>query len=200
MSKDKRNEERTVLTPKFRVAFPHLFQPAPPMKGNTGPAKYQLVMLFPEDSDLGDLKRAAGVAVETKWNGNVPSNFNNPFRNGTEYNEERVREGKPRLDGYDGHIFVSANSIDKPGLVDQNLKDIISKEEFYAGCYARAQVFAHPYDTAGNRGVTFFLNNVQKMADGEAFSGKSNPKDIFSAIGSGNSRVAASKSSGGIFG
>ena len=51
----------------------------------------------------------------------------------------------------------------KPAKVEpEKIKDV-----FYAGAIVRAQLSAFPYDTDGNKGVSFGLNNIQKLAEGE---------------------------------
>ena len=45
---------------------------------------------------------------------------------------------------------------------------------------ATLNVFA--YDKAGNRGVSFRLNNVQKLDDGERLDGRLKAEDDFEAI------------------
>ena len=70
----------------------------------------------------------------------------------------------------------------KPGVVDQNVQPIIEAEEMYAGCYARATLTAYAFDTAGNRGVAFGLQNIQKIRDGEPFTGREKAEDEFEAI------------------
>lgn len=171
---------RKVTSPKFRASFPWLFEPQPPMEGsaNSEP-KYSVVMLFDataqKSPEFAAMKRLAEAAIKDKWGDKVPSNIRNPFRNGSE---------KPELEGYgEGVIFVSASSKMQPGLVDAKLSRIMSRDigpdGFYAGCYARATLTAYAYDKAGNKGVAFGLQNVQKLGDGEAFSGRTRAEDDF---------------------
>jgi hypothetical protein len=70
----------------------------------------------------------------------------------------------------------------QPGLVDASLQRIISEQDFYSGCYARATITAYGYDKAGNVGVAFGLQNVQKLRDGEAFSGRTAAENDFDAV------------------
>ena len=166
---------KTVKTPKFRVSFPHVFEPHAFEKN---PAKYSIVMLFPKDTDLKALKMACNAAAAQKWGTDTskwPKNAGGqpirmPFRDGAE---------KTDLQGYEGNIFVSASTKTKPGLVDQKLQPIEAESDFYAGCYARAELQAFAYDTNGNKGVSFALQNVQKLADGEPFAGKKKAEDTF---------------------
>lgn len=176
---ENRNEARTVVTPEYRAAFENLHKP----KGfDGGTPKYSVVMLFPETADLSDLEAAAKIAAEDKWGENIPKGIKSPFRDGTAYNDERESEGKDRLDGYDGHTFVTVTSIEKPPLVDQNVHPIMRTDVFFAGCYARSQVYAHAYATKGNKGITFFLNMTQKVRDGEPFVGNRSANNVFDKI------------------
>ncbi len=158
--------------PMGRVSFPAVFEPKS-FKGQ--PAKYSLVLIWPEDTDLKELKRAAhNAAVEkhgkdkTKW----PKKFKMPFRSGDE-----EREGQPE---YAGSIFITASSKERPQVVDAKLQPITKEDQsFYAGCYARASLIAFCYDQMGNQGVSFALQNVQKLKDGEKLSGRRNAVDEF---------------------
>ena len=177
MTKDKKKQTnpKKAMTPRFRVSFPQLFE-AKAMDENSKP-KYGVTMLFPKDVDLSKLKKAHKVAleegVEKLWKGKKPKNMRSPFRDGD------TEEDYCEKDGYPGHIFVRASSLDKPGVVDADTDRISDPAEVYAGCYARATIVAYPYDVAGNRGVAFGLQNVQKLKDGEAFSGRMQAEDEF---------------------
>lgn len=170
-----KTEIKKVTTPEFRVSFPAVFEPSG-MQGQE--KKYSVTMLFdkkaqatPEYKALVDLIRHA---VEEKFPDPAkrPKGLKNPLRNGSE----------KELDGYADTMFCTARSKTKPGLVDAQLQVIISPEEFYAGCYARATVNAFYYDQAGNKGVGLGLQNLQKLRDGEPFSGRSKAEDDFGAV------------------
>ena len=163
-----------VTTPEFRVSFPDVFR-AKAFQG--GEPKFGLSMIFDKKADLSALKVAAKRAVEEKWGKKIPAGLKNPFRDGAE---------KEHLDGYgEGTVFVNATTKQRPGLVNVSLQAIVDEQEFYAGCYARATVSAFCYDTAGNRGVSFGLHNVQKLRDGESFSGRVAAEEDFDAVDDG---------------
>lgn len=158
-----------ILTPNFRVSFPSVFEPSE----FNGKETYSITMLFDKSADLSELKAAVKRAAEEKWGKKIPANLRNPIRDGAE---------KSHLDGYDGCVFIRASSKTKPGVVDQNCQEIINSSEFYAGCIARATVVAFAYDQAGNKGVSFLLSNIQKVADGESFSSRGRAEDDFSPV------------------
>ncbi len=177
-------ELKKCITPEFRVSFPQIIQPKAFGKQ---PAKYSIVMLFPKGTDLVKLKKAAFNAAVEKWGKDKaawPKNLKMPFRDGNE---------KSDLMGYEDTIFVSASSKDQPGLIDQRKNDILSEKDFYAGCYARAQILAFAYDKPefGTRGVSFGLQHVQKTKDGEKFSGRKAATDVFDAIDDGSDEASS---------
>lgn len=169
-------DAKKVLTPEFRVSFPAVFK-AKSFEGQE--PKYSITMLFDKKADLTGLKKAIQAAAVEKWGEDKakwPKNLRTPLRDGDE----------KELDGYAGHYFVNASSKQKPGLVNQKVEPIISEDDFYAGCYARATLQAFAYDTAGNKGVSFGLQNIQKLRDGDTFSGRRRPSDEFTAVEDGS--------------
>lgn len=156
-----------VLTPEFRVSFPAVFKPQAAMEGQE--PTYNIQMLFPKTTDLSALKKAVKEAIVEKWGANPPKTLRLPFKDGDEKD----------YDTHKGHIYINAKSKIKPGLVDQDLQEIISPEDFYGGCYARATLTVYSYDRKGNQGVAFGLQNIQKLRDGERFSARSSAADDF---------------------
>ena len=74
------------------------------------------------------------------------------------------------------HVFTASTS-DRPGCVDENLQPLM--EPIKSGDYGRVQVNAYGFDTSGNRGVTFGLQNVQLLERGESLSGREDAATAF---------------------
>ena len=163
------------ITPEFRVSFPAVFKPA---KFEKNEPKYGVTMLFPKKTDISALKKAAFNAAIEQFGSkeNFPEDLKWPWKDG-----DKKKKGTP---GYAGTIYISARSKEsnQPGIVDQRREPIISEKDFYAGCYARAEIIAYYYDVNGNEGISFSLQNVQKLRDGEAFSGKKKAEDVFDEV------------------
>lgn len=180
MTKDKSAaiEKKKVVTPKFRVSFPAIIKPK--AFENQEP-KYSVVMLFDKATDLAGMKLAASNAATEKWGPDRKDwpKFRYPtFRDG---DDERAH-----VQGYANTIFVTASSKNQPGLVDNALCPILAEADFYAGCYARAELIAFAYDKAGNKGVGFSLQNLQKLGDGEKFSGRKDASAVFDKVEDGS--------------
>jgi len=190
-----------VLTPKFRVAFPNVFRAR--RNDLNGKDEYSLVALFPKDADLTALKAAAQDAIikkfgedKSKW----PQNMRNPFRDQGDRAKKDQQGNEFLPDGFEpGAIYLTLRSNQRPDVVDQSVQSIIDESEFYGGCWARASISAYAYDTKGNRGVSFGLGNVQKVADDDAFGNKSKAEDDFAPVEGAKKEAPSQKSASDLF-
>lgn len=166
-----------IVTGKVRLSYVHLFE-AFSNDPDRDP-QFSCVILIPKSDKktLTALKAAQEAAVEagknTKFNGKVPANLKQTLHDG---DEEADLERNPE---YEGHMFMSVVSKTQPGIVDKNVQPILDSTEVYSGCYARVSINAFAYNTQGNRGVSFGLNHVQKVADGDYLGGRSRAEDDF---------------------
>ena len=165
-----------VVTGKVRFCYTNVFEPSAMNEGDT--AKYSVCILISKDDEatLEKVKKAIEAAKElgkarlADKNGRIPANLKTPLRDG---DEER-----PDDPAYKGCYFINANSMRKPSIVDRNLEPIMSKDEFYSGCYGRASVNFYAFDKP-SKGIACGLNNLQKLADGEPLAGGSSAEEDF---------------------
>ena len=115
---------------------------------------------------------AAKQAGASLWGGKVPAGLKSPLRDG-----DAERDSAE----YKGHFFINCNSKQKPGVVDAALNPVLDTSEVYSGCYGRVSINFFAYNQNGNRGIGAGLQNLQKLADGEALSGRSRAEDDFTA-------------------
>lgn len=177
MADAKKKDPKRVMgkdCPKFRVSFPRVFK-AEAFEDQA--PKFTCTMLFKSTQDLTVLKKAAHAAKVDKWGADKskwPKKLRSPFRDGNE---------KEDLEGYKGMIYITASNKHRPEVVGRDLSPITEEsDEFYAGCYARATLRAFAYDAKGNKGVSFSLENIQKVGEGERFSGRVKAEDSFDAL------------------
>ncbi len=184
-------ENTRVITAEAILSYPHLFTPqAPPAKKGEqqGEPKYSAAFIFTREAQAtpqyAALRAAAQAALMAAWpNGLTVGKkkytlkqaldkgvIRTPFR--TDWEEKGYPEGS---------VYINARSNGKPQIVSTvpdmskiNPKTgrpmprlIDDEDEMYPGAIVRASVTAFTYDIAGNRGVSFALNNVQKLRDGE---------------------------------
>lgn len=179
-----------ILTPEFRAAFISVFRPSKARSASPDQApKYSIRAAFPPSADLSTLKAQAELAAREKWGDKIPKALRSPFRT-----NEELENPVPGL-GDDWIIVTfSANEDRRPGIVDAQLQDIIDEADAYSGAWYRAQVRAFAYDNAGNKGVSFGLQNVQKLRDDSPLGGGRTPANkAFEAVAGG------AKSASGMF-
>lgn len=175
---------KVVTGKKTRLSYEHLFEPW--SGGNQGETpKYQTTLLIPKDDTetinkiKAAIKAAAEAGLSTKFGGRMPSPLKHTLRDGDTDDAAFEKDGTTPKEGYPGHLFMRVSSNTKPGVVDANLNPIIDSTEVYSGCYAMVSIGAYAYNTNGNKGVTFGLNNVMKVADGESLGGRARAEDDF---------------------
>lgn len=164
-----------VITPEAIISYPTLFEPRASEEGKQ--PKYSCALIFPEGTDLTELKAAAKEAAVEKFGAKLPKNLRMPFR------DDGEEKGYP-----EGSIFFNARGTRKPGVVAAYADPRTGKpaviddpEAVYPGQIVRASVTAYGYDVSGNRGVAFGLNNVQILRDGERLDGGRSATDEFEA-------------------
>lgn len=169
-----------VTTGRVRLSFVHVFEPFAQQPGQE--PKYSCVLMIPKSdkATLAKIRTAIDAAAEagkaSKFGGKIPPNLSTTLHDADEESDlERYPE-------FAGHYTMSVSSKVKPGIVDANVNPILDSTEVYSGCFARVQIGAFAYNTNGNRGVSFGLNHIQKLADGDYLGGRTRAEDVFEPI------------------
>lgn len=169
-----------IITPKAILSYPHLFEPRAQSPG--AEPMYSCSLVFEAGTDLSELKQAAWAAAKEKWGDKAEAMLKDgrirmPFRT------DGAEKGYP-----EGSVFINVRSKSAPGIVDRYAGPdgkpvrITDESLIYPGCIVRASVRAFAYDTSGNKGVSFALGNIQKLADGPRLDGKRKAEDEFEAL------------------
>lgn len=166
-----------LFTPKAILSYANIWTPQPPQ--NEGEkAKYGCTLVFtPEEQKTERFKAMKAEVIRVarkKWGSEA---------------DDMIREGKikmPFLSGDkqypEGSVFIRPRSENKPGVVDRNANRITDEAEVYSGILCIASVSCFAYDKKMNKGVTFGLGNLQKLADGERLDGRVAAEAEFSAV------------------
>lgn len=165
---------RELVTPPVRLAFPALFKPKPRFQGSDRET-YQAVLLLPPDTDMAPFVAAMKAAMVEKFGKviQLPA-AKNPIRDC----------GDKTIDGYeDGWAYINTHSGYAPAVVDQQRQEIIDPSKIYAGCWCRFHLTAYAWDhPSGGKGVSFSVNAVQLVRDGERLDGRRDVSEIFESI------------------
>lgn len=167
-----------LVTGKVRFSYANVFEPRQTPNGDL---KYSVTLLIPK-SDTNTYQR-----IMNEINKTLEENLANTFKG--------VMPASPKIPIYDGdgvrpsgeafgqeckgHWVMTANSNSAPEVVDASCNPIISKNEFYSGCYGRVSLRFYAYNQNGNKGVGCGLGNVQKLEDGQPLDGRTTAVDDF---------------------
>jgi hypothetical protein len=176
----------SVRTPTGVLSFPQLFQAKAQVQG--GDPRFSINLILDKTAqatpEYQQLRKIVAATIDEKWGV------------GKSQDKEWIKRMKLRLPfrptadrdytGYDieGGVFISPWSKNKPGLVGPDLQDITVPGDIWSGQLARCTVHAFAYETQGNRGVSFNLNNVQiTKLDMPRLDGRKPAKDEFDNVG-----------------
>lgn len=167
-----------VVTGKVRFCYANVFEPTAIDEGAT--PKYSVCILINKDDSatVDKIKKAISAAKEigkaklAGRNGQLPPDaaLKLPLRDG-----DVERADDPT---FANCYFINANSTRRPSIVDRELNPIMSRDEFYSGCYGRASINFYAFNIS-SKGIAAGLNNLQKLEDGEMLAGGSTAEDDF---------------------
>jgi hypothetical protein len=172
---------RNVVTPEAMLSYPALFEAK---QTPSGDLKYSTALIFDKNADLSKLKAAVTAAAEERWGERAAAmikakQLRLPFRDGSE---------KAAVGYGPNTVFINVSSTRKPGIVSryagQDGKPLVIEDpdEIYPGAKVRASLTAFSYSVNGNNGVSFSLNNLQKLGDGPRLDGRLRAEDEFEAF------------------
>ena len=158
-----------------------------------GKEEFSTQVLVPKSDTetVNQLKAAAKAALTAKFGDKIPKTVRNPLRDG---DTEVKSDGSPLGPEYAGHYFFNTKSTAKPGAVDAHGHDIIGSADIVSGDFGRVSLNAYAYDQAGNKGVSYGLNNIMLLAKGDSLGGAkpSAASDFGVVAGSSPAPAAAS--------
>ena len=180
---DKYEYSEKVTTPPFRGAFVRFFEPEVNDKGKK---TWGVTAIFPKGTDISVLKNAATEAAKKAWPTDFGTKFKHPkFRSPFKDGGTMVDKAGELYAGFEAGQFVVkiTTSQQAPGVVDANVQAIIEPGAAYSGAWYKATVNAMAYDRPDGFGISFKLNNVQKLKDDEKLGGggRADPTTEFAA-------------------
>ena len=191
----------TINTPVFRAAFISVFKAIKAKDaGEDAKPKYTIRACFPPEADLEPMKKLAAEAAKEKWGDKLndkkfAEKLHSPFRTNDELDSPIPGIGDDWV-----IMTLAANEDRRPGIVDRKLNDIIDEEEVYPGAWYRAQVRAYAWEFSSKRGVSFGLQNVQKMKDDEQLgAGRMPASKAFESVPDEDAPATGAKTAGALF-
>jgi hypothetical protein len=170
-----------LLTPRFRVSFPSVFEKA---SYNNGTPRFSLVgLFFPEK--FTDDEKTKWKAILAALNAVSIEAFKKPMKDLDRgvYKLPFHKGDEKTYEGYGDPAMrycTMANSKRRPNILDLSGNAIgpENASEFYAGCWARASVNPYAFNNIG-KGLALGLGNLQKLGDDKSFEGFTSAEDDF---------------------
>ena len=168
---------KRIISPAGTLAFPSLFEARANPNNPSAKPKFETTIVFPEGTDISALEAIVEEAMQDKWGADRPGNVRSPFRNAG----EKSHLGEPFVEGA---TCITVKSQFGPGVVDAESppQPILNQSEIYPGVIARVQLHAFAYSASGNNGVSFGLDNVQKLKDGTPVGGRNDAGAAFDGV------------------
>ena len=177
-------EVKRLMTPPFRVSFPHVFQAA---SYNGGEPRYSVQAVW-EPATFNEAGKKLWKQLKTAMNEEAQNRFKKSISDFPANMHRGLRDGqeKAQMDGYgEGKVFSNITTKIRPGVVNAKREDLGPEhgnaDELYPGCYARATVGVYSYDNK-QKGVAIGLLNLQKVKDGERLDSRKNAAEDFDDI------------------
>lgn len=171
-----------VVTRKpVRLSYVYLNSPRKNDDGSDG--KFGATLLIPKtDKDTIKAIQAAIEAAKAEGIANGikgAKDFPSPMRDG---DGDRPRGGEygPECKGM---MVINSTSKSRVKVCDRNRNEIMDGSEIYSGMWANVMIKFRCFNVPGNKGISCYLNLVQKVRDDQPLGGAA-PKaeDVFDAI------------------
>lgn len=168
------------VTGKVRFSYVNVFEPRVTPNGDQ---KYSITLLIPKSDTatyqgiMNEISKTQQESLANVFKGVAPTNLKLPIHDG----DGLRQSGEPYGPECKGHWVINASSNNAPDVVDASVQPIISKNEFYSGCYGRVSLNFYAYNQNGNKGIGCGLGNVQKLEDGQPLDGRTTAAEDFGA-------------------
>ena len=174
----------TLVTGKVRLSYTYLLEPEKDDEEKGKAGKYRCMILIPK-TDKATLKaietaqKAAAKEGAALLGKIPPSGLNPAWSTLHDGDEDQDTEERPE---YVGMMYLNCSTTRRPGIIDLRGNHLTTEDDVYPGMWARVQIKAAAYKVPEKKGVTFYLNHVQKVADGDNLMGRSKPEDVFDIL------------------
>lgn len=160
-----------IFLPEVRISYAQqLFTPKK-VQASDANAKYGATFYLPSNSPVvQQITDAIGQVIRETYPNGPPANLRGaPWADGTP-------------DGFPGFIRIRTYATSKPEVVEGDLSPVINPDRVYSGCYVNASISVYTYKPQPTPGVTFGLDGVQFVREGERLDGRPTVEQMFPSI------------------
>jgi hypothetical protein len=139
-------------------------------------AKYSVVLALPSDDDFWkSLEKKMKALAKEKWP-------DTPYKKIKTFIKEYEEGDDECKYGWEDHKVITLSNKSRPGVVirsEDGFVEPMSEDEIYSGMFCRATFNVGCYEYNKSKGITFYLNNVLKVKDGERFTTRATAEEDF---------------------
>lgn len=172
-----------IVLKDVRISYPVLFTPKAPEEGKEPKYSCQ-VLIAPGHPQLAELNAAMKAAIIDKFKTQPPSKDRaqngNPLHKMEESQDPDTGEFPAGMQA--GGFFVRASNKYKPAVVNRAAKIVTDESFVYPGCVCNISLTAYAWSYKGKWGVSFSLEGVQFVQDGERLDGRKPQMDAFAPL------------------
>ena len=179
-----------ITTGLVRFSYAYVWQPKEDDNGNV---KYRAMLLIPKQNKasiqriVDAIDQAIQEGIENGTFGKKKPGTWKKKNTRLSYFKWLLQDGDEKEDdeanldpNLAGMYYLNASSKEAPLLADEDRNEIVDEQDFYSGCWGRAQLRLYAFDKKGNIGIGAALNSCQKLRDGERLSGRDSIETAFS--------------------
>ena len=179
MTENKKKTYRMV-TGTGEATFVNIFTPR---ADDNGKENYSIAIMFDKVKDKESIDQIKKLMAElmTDRFGKDLSNWPQLIPTLKDGNEKAAK-----YPNFAGKVYMEAKTMYKPGIVDENVCDLIDKKELFSGCKIRIDMNLYFWERKGRKGISAGLYNVQRIEkaepkDDQDFTPKT-PQQVFTPV------------------
>jgi len=165
-----------LVTPPFRASYVHLIEPKPPAAG--AEPVFSMAVVLPKDDPevkkfMKKLKALQDQVAKDKF-GKLPKTLKRGIKDGDNLDSEKEHPE------WEGCYVFTVKSKTQPGIIGSDLQPIMEEDKLYSGAEYRVSLSMWAWSHAtGGKGISYNLDNVMWVKDGDRFDNRSAATDDF---------------------
>ena len=130
--------------------------------------EYSMCIMFDKTVDLQKLHDMVKEQIKAQWSDKIPKKLKLPIKDGDDTEDDNSGEQANLF----GKFYLNCKTKFEPKVVGRDLQPL-PLSSVYSGCKVRASLVAKAFESSDGaaKGVTFYLQNIQFIADGEPLGG-----------------------------
>ena len=166
-----------LMLKNVRLSYANLFEPR---ENQSGQLRYSTALIIPKGHpQIPELEKA----IESEGEGKFGKKWATMLKKNGSPLKDADKDGTADENAeYEDCYYINTSSKRKPQVVDRQVQPILDESEIWSGCWANVSIAVFSFEVPENKGVSFGLNNVQKLREDDRLGGAPNADEEFEAM------------------